>query len=89
MKNHRTLSALAVTAFFFFCVNTLSAQTAAKAIYVVNSPSTEMSFDAQVLQDGQAGKFILAVENPELLKEVQALPINPSETVYHSEKDLI
>lgn len=67
MKTNRTLSVLAVTAFFFMCVNTLSAQTAAKAIYVANTPSTEMTFDAQLLKDPQAGKFILAVENPESL----------------------
>jgi hypothetical protein len=67
MKTNRALFPLGISFALLFSFNNINAQTAAKPIYVVNTPSTEMTFDAQLIKDAQAGKFILAVENPESL----------------------
>jgi hypothetical protein len=69
MKTNRALFTVSVSALSLLCFNTLKAQTAAKPAFIVNSPehATEMTFDAQLITDAQAGKFVLAVENPESL----------------------
>jgi hypothetical protein len=70
MKTNRILSlSIAISALFLFSFNEVNAQTSAKPIYVANHSfyATEMTFDMQLLADGQSGKFILAVENPEAL----------------------
>lgn len=67
MKTNRTLFPVGISFVLLFSLNNVNAQTASKAIYVANSPSTEMTFDAQLIKDAQPGKFILAVENPESL----------------------
>jgi hypothetical protein len=70
MKTNRTLFSVAITALFLFSSDLVNAQTSAKPHYVSTQPSgaTEMTFDVDLLKDAQAGRFILAVENPEALR---------------------